>query len=283
MGGRLDAVNAVEPTASLITNISLDHCDWLGSDVAAIAKEKAGVMRTGKPVVFAAPDMPPAIIETAAEKQANLLAAARDYHWSLQSGQWSWSGSKHALQGLARPGLAGDIQIQNAAGVLMLLEATGFAALLDTDLINAALLNTSVPGRAQLVADRFILDVAHNPGAAAALANTVAGLAENGGVVTILGMLDDKDVPGVVEPLNELTEHWITVTADSPRALGANEVARQVANATDRPCWIAESMHAAIERAMLLAGTDGPILITGSFYTVGTALVILAAPGHEYG
>lgn len=283
LGGRLDAVNAVEPTASLITNISLDHCEWLGNDVDAIAKEKAGVMRAGKAVVFAAPEMPQAIAQTAVSKQADLFAATRDYRWSLDGTHWSWSGSNHSLHGLARPTLAGDIQIQNAAGVLKLLEATGFVSLLDADLINAALAKTSLPGRAQIVANRFVLDVAHNPGAATALASTIAGLAEGRATVTILGMLDDKDVAGVVGPLDPITGHWIAVTADSARALDAAEVARRVSNATQRPCWIADSMSQAIDRATELAGASGQILITGSFYTVGAALVILAAPGYEYG
>jgi dihydrofolate synthase/folylpolyglutamate synthase len=98
-----------------------------------------------------------------------------------------------------------------------------------------------------------------------------------------MGMIDDKDVEGVVALLDPITEHWIAVAADSHRAIAADELARRLANATDRPCWIAETMNQAIDRAVELAPEDGIILTTGSFYTVGAALVILAAPGHEYG
>ena len=100
MGGRLDAVNAVEPTAGLITNISLDHCDWLGDDVESIAREKAGIMRGGKCTVFASPDMPESIATSAAECGAELVRAGRDYHWSSTDDGWSWRGAGHRLDNL---------------------------------------------------------------------------------------------------------------------------------------------------------------------------------------
>jgi dihydrofolate synthase/folylpolyglutamate synthase len=283
MGGRLDAVNAVEPTASLITNIALDHCAWLGDSVEAIAAEKAGVMRPGKATVFAAADMPQTIADTARATGAVLLAATRDYHWSTQGAEWSWQFAGLSLGGLQRPSLVGEFQVQNAAGVLTLLAAAGFEDLLETTVIDAALASIVLPGRAQTIEDRFLLDVAHNPAAARALATAVGGTGPGRATVTILGMLDDKDVAGFVAALDPLTDHWIAVTPGSSRALTAGELARQVANATDRPCWIADSMSHAIERACEISAEQGKILITGSFYTVGAALVILAAAGNEHG
>ncbi len=283
LGGRLDAVNAVEPTASLITNISLDHCDWLGDNVEDIAREKAGVMRAYKPVVFAAAQMPRAIAETASSVQADLIAANRDFRWTRAGEAWSWEGVRHSVQNLARPPLPGDIQLQNAAGVLTLLESAGFESLLNADVINTALAGVLLAGRMQSIAGRWILDVAHNPAAASALAQALSTMPQGRAAVTVIGMLDDKDVAAVVDPLNGLTDHWIAVTADSPRAIPANELARQISISTDRPCWIADSIEQAIERAEELAGTNDLLLATGSFYTVGAALVILAAPGQDYG
>ncbi len=283
LGGRLDAVNAVEPTASLITNISLDHCDWLGDNVEDIAREKAGVMRAQKPVVFAAPEMPQAIADSAAALQANLFAVNRDYAWTTAGEHWSWEGVSHSVQNIARPGLLGDIQLQNAAGVLMLLESAGFESLLDAEVITTALAGVSLDGRMQIIAARWVLDVAHNPAAASALAAALRTTEQGRAVVTVIGMLDDKDVSAVVEPLNELTDHWIAVTADSPRAIPANELGRRISISTDRPCWIAESFEQALERAEELADANDLLLVTGSFYTVGAALVILAALGPDYG
>jgi dihydrofolate synthase/folylpolyglutamate synthase len=283
LGGRLDAVNAVEPTASLITNISLDHCDWLGDNVEDIAREKAGVMRAQKPVVFAAAQMPRAIVEVAELLRANLIAAHRDFRWTAAAAGWSWEGVSHSVQNLAKPQLAGDIQLQNAAGVLTLLESAGFESLLDTDVINRAFASVSLAGRMQSIAGRWLLDVAHNPAAASALAAALGTMQQGRAAVTVIGMLDDKDVAGVVAPLNALTDHWIAVMADHPRAIPASELGRRISIATDRPCWIADSFEQALQRAEELAAANELLLVTGSFYTVGAALVILAAPGQENG
>lgn len=223
------------------------------------------------------------IAEVAGSMRAKLIAAHRDYRWTADGEEWSWEGVSHSVQNLARLQLPGDIQLQNAAGVLTLLESAGFESLLDKDTINAALVSVSLAGRMQLIADRWILDVAHNPAAANALAAALRTMPQGRAAVTVIGMLDDKDVAAVVEPLNELSDHWIAVTADSPRAIPANELARRISISTDRPCWIANSFAQAIERAEALAGANELLLVTGSFYTVGAALVILAALGPDYG
>ena len=280
LGGRLDAVNAIEPTASLITNVSLDHCAWLGDTVNAIAGEKAGVMRTGKPAVFAAPEMPAAIVDHAAAIGANLYAAKRDYQWSGSGDTWSWVGVRHSLDNLQRPSLKGEFQIQNAAGVLTLLEVAGFDELLTAETVDAALSQVELAGRLQTVGDQWLLDVAHNPAAAEALASVLAERNVSGRTIAILGMLDDKDVAGVVRPLLPYVDGWIAVTADHARALPAAELARQVANSTDKPCLISESITAAIQRAEAIIGRDDVILVTGSFYVVSG---ILAALGQHDG
>jgi dihydrofolate synthase/folylpolyglutamate synthase len=272
MGGRLDAVNAVQPSASLITNIALDHCAWLGSTIEAIAAEKAGIMRPNTPVVFGAPDLPQAIVAAANAVQARLLAAQRDYHWSEHQGGWNWRGTAHDLTDLGRPSLPGAMQVQNAAGVLALLEAAGFDALLGKAIVDAAFSRLHIPGRMQEIGGKWILDVAHNPGAATALAATLAARECRGRTVIILGMLDDKDVEGFVTAFGAIADAWIAVTAHSPRAIPARELARRVANATDRACLIAATLDAAIDRAAELAGADDRVLVTGSFYVVGAAL-----------
>ena len=272
MGGRLDAVNAIEPTAGLITNVSLDHCAWLGDDIEAVAREKAGIMRAIKPVVFAAREIPSAITERADAQGSRLIAAGRDYEWSIDGDRWSWRGANHALHDLARPSVPGDIQVQNAAGVLALLEAAGFDTLLRTDVIDDALGRLQLSGRMQAVGENWLLDVAHNPAAGDALADTLRTQKTAGSTIIILGMLDDKDVEGVVTPLSDYVDQWIAVTADSSRAIPAEELARRIANTSKCPCLISNSLPDAIEYARDSAGTDGRILVTGSFYVVGEAL-----------
>ena len=272
MGGRLDAVNAIEPDAGLITNISLDHCEWLGDDVESIAFEKAGIMRTGKPVVFADKQMPSSIDQVAKEREAILVRAGIDYSWSTDmTGGWHWSGQRNQLRSLDLPALDGPIQVQNAAGVLALIEALGLDELLNKSQVDAAFGCLHIPGRMQLLQlERdWVLDVAHNPAAAAALSEalTARGVSD---AVAIVGMLDDKDAEGVVRALDPNVGHWIATTVDNPRGIAASELARRIANETQRPCLVTNTADDAIEEARSRPGAQ--VLVTGSFYLVGPVL-----------
>ena len=259
MGGRLDATNAIEPTAVLITNVSLDHCDWLGEDIETIAVEKAGVMRTDKPAVFGALKVPQAIVDHAAKIGAHLLLRDRDF----------------SLDEVPQPGLIGDFQVGNAAAVIALLKAAGLEAAASDDLVAAVLPTVRVTGRGQSIHQdgvEWLLDVAHNPAAAAALAGTLAAQRCSGATRVIVGMLDDKDIEGSVLALDEHVDQWIAVTARSHRAIPAPELARRIANACGRPCLIADSLSEAMESAQREASINDRILVTGSFYLVGPAL-----------
>jgi len=276
MGGRLDATNVIEPTASLITNVSLDHCGWLGDDIESIAYEKAGVMRHDVPTVFAASDVPDAIIDHAKDCGARLLLAGRDFAHQRESGAgWSWSGGGRRFESLREPGLHGDFQLQNAAGVLALLIAAGLGDAMTRDILNAELPDLTLTGRLQTVAAggaSWLLDVAHNPAAADALAATLDG---DGKAWCIVGLLDDKDVEGIAAPLDECVDHWIAVAPASRRALAAEECGRRIANSANRPCMIHESLRDAMDHARHHAAPGDRILVTGSFYLVGPALQIL--------
>ena len=182
LGGRLDATNAIEPTASLITNVSLDHCDWLGDDVEAIGVEKAGVMRQGVPTVFAATEVPRSVTHHAHRCGAELLLAGRDFQYLRDNfsndnfGTWTWTGRDVSLENLRPPGLRGEFQFGNASAVLALLEAAGLTRVLDAALVNRVLPEVALAGRMQFVhagGARWLLDVAHNPAAAEQLAESL--------------------------------------------------------------------------------------------------------------
>ena len=266
MGGRLDAPNAIEPTAALITNVALDHCDWLGQDIETIAAEKAGVMRRDIPVVFGNTRVPRAIIAQADTVNARLLLRGRDF----------------TLDGVPQPGLGGAFQIGNAAAVLALLEASGLAVATDAELVAQVLPQVRLSGRGQRIEQdgvEWLLDVAHNPAAAEALADVLGSGPHAGSTTAIIGMLDDKDVEGVARPLSEHVDHWIAVTAASHRALHAAEVARRLANACNRPCLVADSLEQALESVRRDARNNDRILVTGSFYLVGPVLEQLTGSG----
>ncbi len=259
MGGRLDATNAIEPTAALIATVALDHCAWLGEDIETIAAEKAGIMRSGVPVVFGGRDVPKAIVAAAQRVGASLLIRGRDY----------------STDGVPQPGLAGEFQVGNAAAVLAMLDAAGVTAATAPDLVAKVLPQVRLTGRGQRIekdGTHWLLDVAHNPAAAEALAHLLAGERPAGETTAIIGMLDDKDVEGVVSPLNRHVDRWIAVTADSHRALPAAELARRLANVSNRPCLIADTVEEALESARRYAGINDRILVTGSFYVVGPVL-----------
>ena len=259
MGGRLDATNAIEPGAALITNVALDHCAWLGNDVETIAVEKAGVMRPGKPAVFGGVDVPQAILDHAAAIGARLLLRGRDYD----------------TKGVPKPGLVGDFQTGNAAAVLALLNAAGLGQATEPALVESVLPNVRLAGRGQRlrVDDReWLLDVAHNPAAAGVLASTLGGNEQPGRTVALVGMLDDKDVEATVGALDAHVDLWIATTAGSGRAIAASELARRIANSTTRPCLIADTIEEAMQSARREASGNDRILVTGSFYVVGPVL-----------
>lgn len=276
LGGRLDASNAFMPTASLITNVSLDHCDWLGDDVESIAAEKAGVMRPDVPTVFGGEQVPKSVRAHADVENARLLVAGRDFDVSLHAdGRWDWRGPSTMLRALQAPGLGGNFQIGNAAAVLAMLDAAGLTANLDAELVNGVLPALKLAGRFQRLhvdGNEWILDVAHNRAAANALGATLATVKPAGETIAIVGLLDDKDVNGVITALLDAVDRWIAVTANSHRAVRANELARQIANLSNRACLVAETFAEAVDFARRDASENDRILVTGSFYTVGPVL-----------
>ena len=285
LGGRLDATNAFDPTASLITNVSLDHCDWLGDNVETIAMEKAGVMRAGIPTVFGDRNIPTSIVNQASKSGALLLRAGEEFDFDVDDGGiWSWRGPTSVITALQPPGLLGEFQTRNAAAVLMLLEAAGLSDAIDADLINKVLPGLSLKGRLQRLTvggpgssrHEWLIDVAHNPAAAEALAKTLAAMRDDGETIAIVGLLDDKDVDGVITPLLGLVDRWIAMTATSHRAIAANELARRISNLSGRACLVAENTVVAIELALRAASENDRILVTGSFSTVSPVLDQLA-------
>ena len=262
MGGRLDATNVIDPTGVLITNVALDHCEWLGDDVETIAREKAGVMRPGVPAVFGSADVPSTIVSHAEETGAQLLLAGRDF----------------TSDGVPQPGLAGAFQVENAAAVLALLRAAGLGRAAEEDLVQEVLPLVGLAGRGQYIeagGNQWLLDVAHNPAAAKVLATTLQADTDGAAAIAIVAMLFDKDVEGIAASLDSHVDLWIATAADSHRSIPPRELARRIANTSGRPCLIAEDLDAALQSARRAAARNDKILVTGSFYVVGPVLQYL--------
>jgi dihydrofolate synthase/folylpolyglutamate synthase len=278
MGGRLDAVNAVEPDAGIITNVTLDHCEWLGADVETIAREKAGIMRAGKPLVFGSETVPATIRAEAGRIGADLWLAGRDFGHAYEAGEpptWSWRGRETVLRGLALPSLFGRMQLANAAAVLAVLEAMGVDDVLDAATVGGAFRRLALPGRFQRIerAGRsYLLDVAHNPDAARVLSDLLAELAHTGPIIAIIGVLADKDAGAIVRSLAPHVDGWIAVRPENARAADPDALAALIARESRRPCRVLPTPAAALEHVAAHADPNALVLITGSFYTVGPAL-----------
>lgn len=276
LGGRLDACNAVMPRGSLIASIALDHCDWLGDTIAEIAEEKAGIMRQQVPTVFSSEDRPAAIENVAAKVGAQLIRAGVEFQHSVASdGSWNWHFGDSRYDDLQPLALAGEVQLDNASGVLALLHSVGLADNLSSEVINGVLPTLTIAGRSQSIKamDRdWYFDVAHNPAAALQLVNNLAALPTRGKRVGIVGLLDDKDVAGIIDALRHHIDVWVAITPSSNRAIPAAELARMIANQVQSACLVADNHAHAMEFALHMTKESDKIVVCGSFFTVGPLL-----------
>jgi dihydrofolate synthase/folylpolyglutamate synthase len=277
MGGRLDAVNLLDADVALITPIDLDHADWLGADREQIAREKAGIFRTGRPAVCSDPYPPAMLAAEAARIGTRLLALGRDFDFGVEGQQWWWRGTLQRRDGLPLPALRGTSQPQNAAGVLMVLEQLTARLPVYQQDVRAGLLSVQLPGRFQVLPGEVtrILDVGHNPHAAAELARNLAAQPCAGRTRLVLAMLADKDAVGVVNVLARQVDAWYVAGLGGTRGAGPERLAATLGEVGIG----AVQAFATVREACLQAKTDAQpgdrVVVFGSFYTVAEAL---AAP-----
>jgi len=280
LGGRLDAVNIVAPDVAVITSIDLDHQAWLGNDRDSIGVEKAGIARPGVPTVCGDPDPPAAMLAALARIGAPVLVLGsaqfrlRRAAVGLDLDCTARDGTARHYAGLPAPLLPAA----SAACAVQALVALGLPP--TAEAVGAAFAGTRLPGRLQRVewgGCRLILDVAHNPAAAALLAQRLA--AECGPerpVAAVVGALADKDLPGLVAPLLPLVAHWHC--CDLPgvaRAAPAARLAEVLYNGGGGASCHADPV-AGLAAARRAARDGGPILVFGSFHTVAPILALLA-------
>ena len=275
LGGRLDAVNVFDAAASIVTSVDLDHMDYLGDTREQIGFEKAGIFRAGRPAICADPAPPASLLQHARHIEADLRCVDRDFFAQRENGLWSYRGPDIIWSGLPLPAMAGAYQLRNAAGALAALEAVRMRLPVSEASICQGLRAARVPGRFQCIARApdVILDVAHNPEAARALAATLREHPVNGRTLAVVGMLADKDADGVLDPLQDAIDAWWTCTPDSPRARDASALAVTLRKyAGNAPICVQPDVSAALEAARSAAREGDRILVFGSFYTVAAVL-----------
>lgn len=283
LGGRLDAVNVIDADCAVITSIDLDHVEYLGPDRESIGREKAGVMRPGRPVVCSDPMPPASIAARAAELAADLRQLGRDFSFSGDRQQWQWSGRGKRFAGLAYPALRGVNQLLNAAGVLAAFEALHDRLPISAQAVRTGLALVELAGRFQVLPGQpaVVLDVAHNPHAIAALAQNLDQMGFFPRTHAVFGAMADKDLVAILARMAPLVDAWHFTDLPLPRAARASELLEQfeAARADGRlkpPAGVQLRAHAspvaALDAAAAGADPADRILVFGSFHTVGGVL-----------
>jgi dihydrofolate synthase / folylpolyglutamate synthase len=285
MGGRLDAVNVVDPDVAVVVSIGFDHQEYLGATIEAIAREKAGIFRQGRPAVLGSRDMPGVVEEMARAIGAPLKRPGAEYTYSREDPVWHFRGSRWNLPNLPAPALVGDMQYANAATAIAALEEIDARLTIPAAAVARGLAEVQLAARFQVIAPAnpgaptWILDVAHNPAAARVLARNLRDLKSGGRTLAVCGILADKDASGVVAELRGCVDAWWCVTTDGDRGRSGVALAQTVASQVAAPVEGADSTPAGCAAALEAAKPLDRILIFGSFHVVGPALDWLEVRG----
>lgn len=272
LGGRLDAVNLWDADVAAITGVDLDHQAWLGNDREQIGREKAGIIRAGRPVVLGEETPPASVLEAAFGLGAPVCRLGRDYSLDpdVAGGVWCWAGRETSL-GLDPAGLA---QLQgargrNAATALAILHLLGLEQQLTPAVVRAGLA-VSPPARLQRLPGNpeWLLDVAHNPQSARELSRWLAAHPVPGAVAAIVAVMADKERGPMIEALRGQVDVWIPIDINAARALPAETLAAELGSLPEARVTTAKDPAAAIAAAVAGAGPQGRVVVFGSFMTV---------------
>ncbi|MDD2408260.1 MAG: cyanophycin synthetase, partial [Tepidiphilus sp.] len=284
MGGRLDATNVFDADAAILTGVALDHQAYLGPDREAIGREKAGVFRPERPAIVADPVPPRSVLETAAALGAELYRLGVDFGYDGDRQQWRWwSRAAGNRGGLPYPALRGVNQLMNASAALMALTCLRDRLPLAMQAVREGLMTVELPGRFQVLPGRpsVILDVAHNPQAAAVLAENLAAMPGYRRTLAVVGMLADKDVEGVARILASRVDAWFAAGLHGPRALTAEALAARLESGGVATQGTFSSVTEALAAAQAQARDDDRIVVFGSFLAVADALRALHVQDTE--
>lgn len=282
LGGRLDATNLWDADVSIITAIGIDHVEWLGHNREGIGREKAGIARTGKPLVCGDPKPPKTISEYAHKQGANLLQLGIDFrletssptHFSVYLQQVQPSADL-AWEDLPRPSLQGQVQLNNAACAIVALSClTECLPQVQQVAIEQGLVKASIVGRLQKLQSQpdVWIDVAHNPHAAENLAHWLENNPITGKTYVIFSILADKDIHGVIQALKDKVDEWHLFPLDSPRAASLAKLQSAFVGANMRNFQVYSDINQAWKTLTVQTVSTDRVVIFGSFLVVSKAL-----------
>ncbi len=279
LGGRLDATNIIRPRVTVITPLGLEHQEYLGKTMARIAGEKAGIIKAGVPLVTGVtqPTAREIMLSTCRDKGAPLYLAGRDFLTrKTGAGTFTYTGFGKKLKGL-QTGLLGDHQIKNAGLALStaLLWPDGPGPWGEEDL-REGLRSVSWPGRLELVSSqpRIVLDGAHNPAAMKVLARTIPQVFKYKKLFLVMGVMQDKDISGVLDPIVPLADRVLLTRAEYNRSAPPEQLFSLIKGNREK-CRLVPSIALALEQAGQEAGPEDLICVTGSLFVVGEARNLL--------
>jgi dihydrofolate synthase/folylpolyglutamate synthase len=288
LGGRLDAVNIVDADMAVVTNIGLDHADWLGDSRESVAYEKAGIMRAGKPALCGELDVPAPLLDQAKSLGVPLLLRGRDFDLAVDPHAWHWRGVGPTNEPLELHGLPLlSLPMGNAALALQAYASLGLPW--DPSDLSAALERTHVTGRldSRQISWRgrkvsLLLDVGHNPHAASYLAQRIEQRPISGRRLAVFGLLADKDLDGVLDALQTGIADWAVAPLPTPRTQTATQLSAAL---LERGARVGEyaSIEQALDAQCAKAEPDDEVLVFGSFYCVAAALGWLEQQAEESG
>jgi len=275
LGGRLDAVNIVDPTIAVITSIDLDHQDWLGNTKELIAIEKAGIFRSNIVAVIGEPHPPTTLVEATLDYQVKPLWQGSDFYFQLDMKGFHWQGTKSRYDNLPIPNIPG----QNASTALQVIEVLGLQ--LDKNQMAQVFIQTNLPGRRQIIQSKptVMLDVAHNPQATSLLAADIKNMKFKR-VIAVVAMLADKDIVATLAPMLSVISTWYCASLNVPRGAQASTLVSAVLS-SEQKVLDYESVEATFECALENAEEEDLVIVFGSFFTVTNVLKIGSLAPHE--
>jgi dihydrofolate synthase/folylpolyglutamate synthase len=296
LGGRLDAVNAFEPSCAIVTSVDLDHQEFLGDTRESIGFEKAGIYRPSIPAICGDTNPPASLVAYAHEIEADFKCLHQDFDYISDKDGWQYKANGKVVYTLPLPALQGSYQLNNAACAITAVESLQSSLPVATEAIANAMLQVKLVGRFQTVSrqtlpksPQVILDVAHNPHAARALAENLRlvkmqqGNSRLGKTYAVFAMLADKDIKGVIDAVKNEIDGWYVAGIDHARGALATDLAVMIANVIPKAnIKVFNSADNAYLQACIDieackdANGNDKIIVFGSFFTVATVMQLLS-------
>ena len=278
LGGRLDPVNIVDSDIGVLTNVELDHQEWLGKDKEAIGKEKAAIFRSNKTVILGQHEMPKTVLNKTLRLQNKVLKVGRDFEYSVNDSLKEWAYTFNSDQQISLKKLKlGSLSVSSLSCALTAYIALGNK--LDLN-INAVLDRTHLRGTCELIDGRFLLDVSHNASSAEYLnAFIQRNFSKEIKITAVLGVMEDKDVNSIIKPFAEKVDKWFLTSPNLQRSMRTDELKAHLKLLGDLNSEVRISEIDNVKQACLQAHQEtskvGLILVFGSFYTVSEAFLAI--------